>query len=225
METKLVSGQSIQQHHSSAPGTEEEPKAPISGSRWVALKRCLLVLAPIPLTVTLVTLHFKHVVYISQDDQYVSEVQNALQLAAGLYGTLIVASVSAIALHRIRWELVEREGVALGYLLTGYQLSHLTTLLSKEFWTGSWARNRGGTRLQHVSLVVLVGLCMFLAHFAQPMGGMLLVPKPAWWSVGWKPTNNSLLVSDGRATFYFECPRFSPLTMSTPLRQSVSSHR
>jgi hypothetical protein len=178
VETKPISGQNIQQANSATPATEEEPKAPVSDSRWVALKIFLPVLAPIPITVTLVTLYFVHVVYISQDDQYVSEVQNALQLAAGIYGTLIVASVSAIALHRIRWELAEGEGVALGYLLAGYQLSHLKTLLSKEFWTGAWAKNRGGTRLQHLSLVALMGLCMFLAHLAQPMGLCYLYQSP-----------------------------------------------
>jgi len=41
--------------------------------------------------------------------------------------------VSAIALQRIRYELAELEGVALGYLLAGYQLNHLPTLLSKAF--------------------------------------------------------------------------------------------
>lgn len=149
---------------------------------------------------TLVTLHFihgSHAVYISADDRLIGEVQNAFQLVAGVYGTLIVASVSAIVLHRIRYELAEREGVALGYLLAGYQLNQLTTLLSKEFWTGAWARNRGGTHLQHLSLVGLVGLCIFLAHLAQPMGAMLLEPKPGWFLLDSKQTDNSILVSDG----------------------------
>ncbi len=91
--------------------------------------------------------------------------------------------MSAIALHSIRYELAEQEGVALGYLLAGYQLNHLPTLLFKAFWTGSYARAWGGTRLQHLSLVILVGLCMFLAHFGQSMGAMLIVPKTAWWMI------------------------------------------
>jgi hypothetical protein len=59
--------------------------------------------------------------------------QNALKLPASVYGLLIITSVSAIALQRIRYELAELEGVALGYLLAGYQLNHLPTLLSKAF--------------------------------------------------------------------------------------------
>jgi hypothetical protein len=118
-----------------------------------------------------------------------------LQLPASIYGLLITTSVSAIALHRIRYELAEREGVALGYLLAGYQLNHLPTLLSKAFWTGSYARARVGTRLQHLSLVILVGLCIFLAHFGQSMGAMLIVPKPAWWKV--RHSDNTEIVSHG----------------------------
>jgi hypothetical protein len=142
-------------------------------------------------------------------------VQNALQLAAGAYGTLIVASVSAIALHRIRYELAERDGVALGYLLAGYQLNNLTTLLSKEFWTGSYAKNRGSTRLHHLSLVGLVGLCMFLAHYGQSMGAMLFVPKPGWQAINLKQKDLNLIVGSGRAPFPTPTISWvSPLAMS-----------
>ena len=61
------------------------------------------------------------------------KLQNALKLLASVYGLLIITSVSAIALHRIRYEPAEREEVALGYLLAGYQLNYLPTLLSKAF--------------------------------------------------------------------------------------------
>ena len=214
---------------------EEEPKVPISDSRWVALRRCLLVLAPVPITIFLVAIHFKQVVYISAEDIYVgtkeiqmSEVQNAFQLVAGAYGTLIVASVSAMALHRIRYELAERDGVALGYLLAGYQLSHLTTLLSKEFWKGANARSRGGNRLQHISLIVLVSLCMILAHFGSSMGAILLVPKPAWWQVPSKQAQKegSFVVSGGREAFSYSGSLLVSLLGEVPLSptQSISSY-
>lgn len=167
------------------------------------MKSCLPVLAPIPATIAIITLQFVNV-YISAEYQsqdfnidnrhiHISELQNALQLPARIYGLLITTSVSAIALHRIRYELAEREGVALGYLLAGYQLNHLPTLLSKAFWAGSYARVRGGTRLQHLSLLILVGLCIFLVHFGQSMGAMLIVPKPAWWMV--RHLDNTEIVS------------------------------
>jgi hypothetical protein len=78
---KPVNGQ---QSLKSPTPTEEAPKIPVSDSRWVALRRCLLVLAPIPITAALITFQFVHVIYISAGDRYISEVQNALQLAAGL---------------------------------------------------------------------------------------------------------------------------------------------
>lgn len=203
--TEAKSNYGKQQPGSTRTTAEEEPKAPISSNRWTALKSCLPVLAPIPATVAIITLQFVNfyisAVYESQDFYvgnrhiHISELQNALQLIASIYGLLITTSVSAIALHRIRYELAEREGVALGYLLAGYQLNHLPTLLSKAFWTGSYARARGGKRLQHLSLLALVGLCIFLAHFGQSMGAILIVPKPAWWTV--RDLDNTEIVSHG----------------------------
>jgi hypothetical protein len=82
--------------------------------------------------------------YVGNRHIHISELQNALQVPASVYGLLIITSVSAIALQRIRYELAELEGVALGYLLAGYQLNHLPRLLSKAFWTGFYARTWGG---------------------------------------------------------------------------------
>src|SRR5579859_3653033 len=88
---------------SASSTTEEEPKAPVSDSRWLALRRCLPVLAPLPPTAVLVTLHLKQLFSLSAADRYINEVQKALVLANVGYGALIVGSVSAIALHRIRY--------------------------------------------------------------------------------------------------------------------------
>jgi hypothetical protein len=212
MATQPVDGQ-----HRLGKSTEEESKAPISDSRWVAFRRCLLVLAPIPVTAALVTLYFvPHAVYLSAEEGYINEVMKALALPNSLYSLLIVGSVSAIALHRIQYELTERDGVALGYLLAGYQLSSLTTLLSKEFWTSSYPKNRGNSRLQHLSFVGLVSLCMFLVHFCPSMGTVLLIPEPGWWEVYPKQTNLSMLVSSGNPSLFF--------TQNVPWFSSRGSH-
>ena len=189
-----LASQPVNKQHQSAQSPEEEPKAPISDSRWVALKRCLPVLAPIPVTVALITLHFKQVVYLSAEERYINEVTKALVLPSTLYSLLLVGSVSAIPLHRIQYELTQRDGVALGHLLAGYQLSSLTTLLSKGFWTSSYARNRGGSRLQHLSLVGVVSLCMFLVHLGPQMGTILLIPETGWWRVSSKQAKSSITV-------------------------------
>lgn len=190
IERKPVNGQTKPRNNATR---EEEPKAPVSNSRWVALKRCLFILLPVPITIAVVTIHFNDVFYMSAEDGFISEVQNALQLASSAYGTLIATSVSAIAPHRIRYELAEGDGVALGYLPSGYQLSHLKTILSKEFWNGAFARSRGQTHLRHLSLVGLIGMSIVLVYFATPMAAILIVPKPSWWSAPLKQTNNTFI--------------------------------
>jgi hypothetical protein len=156
----------------------EQPKAAVSNSRWTAFKRSLVPLAPLPITALVVTINFINLFYLEADDEFISEVQNALQFAATAYSTLIVASVSAIVLHRIRYELSEGGGIALGYLLAGYQLSHLKTILSKEFWSSAYARDSRRTRLQHLSLVGLIGLSIFLVNVASPMAAIACsIPK------------------------------------------------
>jgi hypothetical protein len=154
--------------------------------------------------------------YVGDRHIHISELQNALQLPAKIHGFLITPSVSAIALHRIRYEPAEREGVALGYLLAGYQLNHLLRLLSKAFWTGSSARARGGTRLKHLSLLALVGLCIFLAHFGQSMGDMLIVLKSACWMI--RHLGNTEIVSHcwggGKNCATPRISKFSSQTMS-----------
>jgi hypothetical protein len=64
MENKSIYKQ--QQRLSIRPVAEEEPKAPISSNRWTALKSCLPVLAPIPVTITIIILQYVHV-YISAE--------------------------------------------------------------------------------------------------------------------------------------------------------------
>jgi hypothetical protein len=93
-----------------------------------------------------------------------------------IYDLLVTTSVSAIALHRIRYELAERKGVALAipFLITNSIIYRYSCV--KRFGLV----HMRGTGLQHLPLLALIGLYMFLAHFGQPMGAVLIVPKPAW---------------------------------------------
>jgi hypothetical protein len=167
-------------------GKTEEPKVAVSNDRWTAFKHCLVPLAPVPISVVIVTLNFIHFFLLNAQkwtQQFINEVQNALQFAAHAHAMLIVASVAAIVLHRIRYELSEKEGIPFGCVLTGYQLGHPMTLFTKEFWMGILGRRAGQTRLQHYSLVALIVWAIFVTNTAGPLTAIAIIPKLNWRQV------------------------------------------
>ena len=120
-------------------GKNEVPKAVVSSNRWVAFKPCLIPLAPVPISFLIITLNFKYVFLLNAQNwtqEVINELQNVLQFATHAQALLIVASVAAIVLHRIRYELARKQGVSFGCLITGYQLGHPTTVFTKEIWAG-----------------------------------------------------------------------------------------
>jgi hypothetical protein len=70
-----------------------------------------------------------------------------------------------------------------------------------------------------MSLLILVGLCIFLAHFGQSMGAMLIVPKPAWWLV--RHLDNTEIVSHDGGFSTPNIPKFSSETISHLLQMNL----
>jgi hypothetical protein len=168
-------------------GETDTLKVVISNSRWVALKQCLIPLAPLPISIAVVTLNF--IQYFAWDGTKHStkangEILNAFQFVGSAYATLIVASTAAIVLHRLRYELLEENGIPLGCILTGYQLNNVKPLATKEFWAGllqGWPRK---ARLRHISFVILIVWALLTVNLAHAMAAIAVVPKPGWWDVG-----------------------------------------
>ncbi|KAI9761273.1 MAG: hypothetical protein M1840_001976 [Geoglossum simile] len=161
-------------------------KAVASSSRWVAFKLCLIPLAPVPFTILIVTLNFKQ--YFAwnvkqHSREATNELLNVFQIVSAAYSTLIVASTAAIALHRLRYELLEGDGIPLGCILTGYQLNNVKPLATKEFWAGLLKSWPGKTRRGHISFVVFILWGLVTVNIGPPMAGIAIIPKIGWWGV------------------------------------------
>ncbi|KAI9774116.1 MAG: hypothetical protein M1840_005209 [Geoglossum simile] len=165
----------------------EAPKAVASSSRWVAFKQCLIPLAPVPITILIVTLNFKQ--YFAwgvknHSTEATNELLNVFQFGSTAYSILIVASTAAIVLHRLRYELLEGDGIPLGCILTGYQLNNVKPLATMEFWAGLLKSWPGKTRWRHVSFVTFILWALVTVNVGPPMTAIAVIPKLGWWGVG-----------------------------------------
>ena len=95
----------------------------------------------------------------------------------------MVASLSAVVLHRIRYDLCESEGVPLGLVMAGYQLSSVSYLLTSEFWGGAVVKPITRRTSQWPPLSLLVGFAVALSVVAGPSSAVAMLPRLDWWDV------------------------------------------
>ena len=121
----------------------------------------------------------------------------ALQLAAKLYELLVIASLSAIILHHMKYEILFSEGVPLGIFGSALSFQQLSYLWSREYWAAWAAVNSKGRSWRLVGLLVFLATCTFIAALVGPYSAVLVVPHFGRHAVGeTKFANESHLFPD-----------------------------
>lgn len=155
----------------------ELPKVAIRGNRSSALLRTLVHLLPVAGALGLVIINI-HQYYVGSSIKPLA----LYQFIAKLHEVTIQASLAAIVFTYIRHELVLGQGVPLGALFSGLQISQASYLWSMEFW-GSLRSNHLSCRKRCYLVVIVIG-GIFLAAVVGPSSAVLLVPRLAYWPAG-----------------------------------------
>ena len=170
----------------------EQKKVVVSSSRRLAVSRCGVHIVPIIVSAVIVAVNLKQdFIGIDFHGLIHSETVNIalLQTAAKVQELLIVASLSTIAFQLIRDELLYGEGIPLGMLGAGIDMSKLSFFWSREFIGGLRGLVKGSRRYRKVQLVVFLLLAGALSLLAGPACAVLLVPQIQDWPIGGTPVS------------------------------------
>ncbi|KAK0099603.1 hypothetical protein ONS96_008103 [Cadophora gregata f. sp. sojae] len=88
---------------------------------------------------------------------------NALQFAAKLHEISIIASMSAIMLHCVQHKLLRGDGVPLGSLLAGFQVSNPASLWGPGLWASACSGSNRSRRLSYSDATTFRDLQFFIA--------------------------------------------------------------
>ncbi|KAI9868434.1 MAG: hypothetical protein M1813_005878 [Trichoglossum hirsutum] len=155
---------------------DEQLKPAFDTQRSLALARCLIHIIPVGVSVGVVMLSFTGHYYADAGTQHQNMQLGALQFAAKVHETLIVASLSTVVLHRIQTSLLGDAGVPLSLLTVGHQLERM---FRRELWTGLFGR--GGRRRPLLAALVVVAVVLTVT--SGPASAIAMIPKLNWWEV------------------------------------------
>ncbi|KAG7406293.1 hypothetical protein Forpe1208_v014510 [Fusarium oxysporum f. sp. rapae] len=162
-------------------GNNEPLKKVCSNSRSSALWH--FILFHLPAMLVTLTLLILHVTNIRWDPSHpTADERAALQFAAKAHESLILISLTDILLHRIRYGLLGRNGVPLGFLSSPFNISFsVRYLISQEFW--SPALNPTAKRLFTTVTAAMVLLFALLGLAAGPSSAIAMIPLYDWWEI------------------------------------------
>lgn len=115
------------------------------------------------------------------------EVQSVLQFAAKIHEVLIMASLSAMALHVVRRMLLG-DGVAYGLLAGAYQIGSVPYLFSSALWGPFYRLSCLRTRV--LALVLAAGV--IYANLVAPASAIIIIPSLDWWPLEYPYAGRSL---------------------------------
>lgn len=104
-----------------------------------------------------------------------NELLNILQFVAKIHEILLVGSIAAMVMHRVRVRLLGKNGLPLGMLTGGYSVGSAEYLFSAAF--------RSGFNPQFWSLSLLILVSTLLANTFGPASAIALVPSLDWWQM------------------------------------------
>lgn len=110
-----------------------------------------------------------------------AEQLSALQFAAKAHESLILVSLADILFHRIRYALLESNGVPLGFLASAFYLaSPIQYLLSWEFWGAVFRPSTSTSRHFHITTTGSILLLTFIGIAAGPFSAIAMMPRLIW---------------------------------------------
>ena len=177
----------------------EPTEIAISNRRQDALRASLVQVLPILVTIPVLYLSTYNVYWDDLGSPHQNVILQAWQFAAKGHEILIVASLSAIILHKIRYDLCASDGVPLGLVTAGYRLDSIAYLWGPEFWGGIISRPISGHVSQWPPLWFMIGAAVFLSAVAGPSSAIAMIPRLSWWDV----PEHFFNTSDHKANSYF----------------------
>lgn len=160
----------------------EQPKTVYSHKRRQILREALMVhLLPVAINFTLLGLYVQRVSW--TPPWPTTNVLNALQFAAKVHETLMIASLVTILLHHIRYRLLSpgQCGLPLGLITSPFRLLDVTFLWSREFL--ATLRNLRSLRTSEV-ITIVIHLFMFtLAAVMGPASAISMLPRMGEWEL------------------------------------------
>ncbi|CZR56099.1 uncharacterized protein PAC_05987 [Phialocephala subalpina] len=162
----------------------EQPKPVACQSRKYAFLRSLIHLPAIFMTLATLSLSFRGLFW-QAPTSYTNTVLNVLQFVAKVHESLILFSLTAIVFHRIRYEMMTREGIPFGLLSSGLQYSNLMFFARSDF------RHTLSSSRRFLGLVGIIILAFLLASTCGPSAAIMVLPRLEWWPVKSSPRSNT----------------------------------
>ena len=163
--------------HVTGKGLHEPIKVAIRKNYTVATLRGLIHVLPIGFALTEITLNWNtYYVGVSPYNQAV------YQLLAKIHEIMIQASLATVILAYIRYELAFGDGLPLGALVSGLQISQFAYLWSMEFW--GTVRSSTLPFFRKLRLLIVILTCFIVALLAGPSSAVLLIPRLDYWPAG-----------------------------------------
>lgn len=158
----------------------ENPKQALPQHRGWSILKPFLHLFPVSVTIAILSLTWRTVYWKDLGNPSVNTWLSAFQFAAKFHEIILIISLSTIVVHRVRDELIEGHGVALGLLTSGYRISSVEYLLSPEYWGASMQKWFQKWDLS-LPLPLLAGTATLLAAVVGPSSAVILIPQLGWW--------------------------------------------
>ena len=173
------------QRHIDAYGNGQmEPRAAATQrKRWLNILYCLPHMIPLAATITILILNARGVYWQDLGRPNQNTILQALQYAAKAHELTMAASLTAIVVHQIQYDLSSSKGVSLGFLTAGFRLSDPLYICTREFLGGAMARvhSRGMSRFTALTYLLVLGVALTLV--VGPSSAIAMIPRLNWWEV------------------------------------------
>lgn len=168
------------------PDANEKPDIALKRSIIPLLISFLVHIIPTISTISVVQLSIFKVYWFDSDPESelipwkrvkvsLNELLNLLQFVAKIHEILLVGSLAAMVMHRVRVRLLGKHGLPFGMVVGGYNVGSAEYLLSAAF--------RSGFNRRFWPLSLLIFAFTLLANTLGPASAIALVPNLDWWDM------------------------------------------
>ncbi|KAI9797363.1 MAG: hypothetical protein M1833_005543 [Piccolia ochrophora] len=194
--------------HTKPKAVREDPKIALTSNYRIITLAVVVQILPTLTTIVILYLTSASVYWADLGYPHQNSILNGLQFASKFHEILITASLTAIVLHRIRYDLAEASGVPLGFLTSAYQMGSPTYLFTKEFWGAQTTRSlrqlrdwqfwrSQTTKARHgnrnwLPLGLVIAVTFMLAPIVGPASAVLMIPSLDWWPLS-NPLNDTAI--------------------------------
>lgn len=161
-----------------------EPRAAAAHREpWLNALYCLPHMVPLAATITILILNARGVYWQDLGRPYQNTMLQVLQYAAKAHELTMVASLTAIVVHQIQYDLSSPKGVSLGFLTAGFRLSDPLFVCTRQFLRGAMVRVHAKGMSRFSALTYLVVLGVALTSVVGPSSAIAMIPRLHWWEV------------------------------------------